>query len=114
MTRVRGQPVSDTLSKDVAAAGEEISDTVIPDGETWELTRFSGGAAYLDDTIVCLVWDRGGGGEEILACTHGDQNQPLVIDPLVGDGTKKLAIVLTNDTESSRIMTGAWEGINLD
>ncbi len=116
MSRVRGQPTMGNLAQEVAATDEAISDTVIPDGETWEITRFAGSAAYLDDTIVCLVWDRGGGGEEIITCTHGDQNLAYNEESVqrTGDGVKKLAIVLTNDTGVARIMSGCWEALILD
>ena len=104
------------IAQEVAASSEAISDTVIPDGETWEITRFAGSAAYIDDTIVCLVWDRGGGGEEIITCTHGDQNLEYNEEAVqrTGDGIKKLAIVLTNDTGVARIMSGCWEALILD
>ena len=113
--RVRGQPTSKMIAEEVAATAEVISDTVIPNGETWEITRFAGSAAYLDDTIVCLVWDRGGGGEEIITCTHGDQNLEFSEESIqrTGDGTKKLALVLTNDTGVARIMSGCWEALIL-
>ena len=66
----------DSLYMEVAATTEEVSDTIVPDGETWEVDEFTGNAAYLDDTIVCLVWDPAGA-NSILGCTHGDAKSDL-------------------------------------
>ena len=99
---------SDHNYGDVAANSETEHDEVIPSGETWRLKLFTANGAYLDDTLVCLMWDRGGDDEELLAASHGDASIPMGKE-LVGDGAKKLTIVLTNDTSSAHVMGGRWD-----
>jgi len=94
---------------EVGALSEEHADAVIPDGESWTIRRFTGAGAYLDDTTVSLVWDYGGASPQILAATHGDAQVELLAE-LVGNGSKILALVLTNDTDSAHTLGGAWEG----
>jgi hypothetical protein len=95
------------LTLDVASLSEEVGDTVVPPGETWEVQKFQGAAAYLDDTASCLIWDAEGT-PEILACTHGDAKfEPEFL--CVGDGTKILRISLQNDTNTGRVLSGKWE-----
>lgn len=100
---------NDSHYQTVTALSSASSDTIIPTGETWRIVKFVGNAAYLDDTVVSLVWDYGGAGERILAASHGD-SEVLLDESLVGDGVKKLSLVLTNDTASGRILGGQWEG----
>ena len=63
-------------------------------------------------TAVKLVWDIGGPGEEVIASTHGDANVELVRQ-VVGDGTKKLALVLENDAPSAQVLGGRYEAREL-
>lgn len=100
--------LSSTFYSSVASLGESVDDTVIPNSETWEVTKFIGSAAYVDDTTASLYWDHTGAGETLLATTHGDAAIPLFTQ-LTGDGTKKLTIVLTNDTAAARKLGGRWE-----
>ena len=93
---------------DVPGVDDVVSDTVVPDGETWEVQGFSGHAAYVDETTVCLIWDPDGA-DEIIACTHGDAVIELE-DQVLGNGVKVLRIALINDTADPRIMGGSWEG----
>jgi hypothetical protein len=103
-------PVSvsaDSLFCEVAALDEEASDVIVPSGETWEITRFVGSAAYLPDTTASLVWDRAGT-PEILYSTHGDGTFTDSTKHVTGDGAKVLSIVLTNDSATSQMMGGEW------
>lgn len=84
------------------------SHVVIPSGEKWEVTRFIGNAAYDPHARVCLVWDYGTPNAQPLRSTHGDIELD-VAHQLTGDGSKKLAIVLTNDTQSQQSMGGGFE-----
>jgi hypothetical protein len=94
--------IKDRLAVDVAALSEEVADTVIPDGETWEVFQFKGAAAYLDDTAACLLWDG-----VLLSCTHGDAEfEPE--QTCTGDGVKILRISLQNDTNTARVLSGEW------
>lgn len=98
----------DRFYKDVAAYDDAQSDTVVPDGETWEVVRFHGNGAYLDDTAAELWWDKGGSEEALLAATHGDADM-LVEAMVTGNGTRKLSIILTNDTSSAHVLGGRWD-----
>lgn len=73
---------------------------VVPNGKTWEIQRFTGASAYDVNTHVKLTWD----GTTIYS-TYGDGN--FVGDTaVVGNGTKKLAIELINNTLSAKNMGG--------
>lgn len=99
------------LFLDVAALSEEVADTVIPNGETWEVRRFQGIAAYLDDTAACLIWDPSGS-NDLLGCTHGDTVLDFAFS-CVGDGVKVLRISLQNDTNTARVLGAQWEARKL-
>jgi hypothetical protein len=94
---------SDSFYETVPALGDTVKDQVPPAGKTWEIVRFVGSAAYLAETSVKLVWDQGGAGEEVLASTHGDSNVEFVRQ-VVGDGIKKLALVLENTSQSGQAL----------
>lgn len=99
---------SDSHYESVGALGRVVKDQVPANGKTWEIIRFVGSAAYVATTSVKLVWDYGGAGEEIIASTHGDANVEMVRQ-VVGDGTKKLALVLENDSDSAQSLGGRYE-----
>lgn len=103
---------SDGLYESVAALGRVTKDQVPATGKVWEIVRFVGAAAYAPDTSVKLVWDLGGAGEEVIASTHGDANVELVRQ-VPGDGAKKLALVLENDSLSARVLGGRYEAREL-
>ena len=103
---------SDSHYETVAALGRVTKDQVPATGKTWEIVRFVGAAAYTPDTAVKLVWDLGGAGEEVIASTHGDANLELVRQ-VAGDGTKKLALVLENDSAAARVLGGRYEAREL-
>jgi hypothetical protein len=103
---------SDGHYEEVPALGRVVKEQVPANGKTWELVRFVGSAAYLPDTRVKLVWDVGGAGEEVIASTHGDANLEMVRQ-VVGDGTRKLALVLENDSLAARVLGGRYEAREL-
>jgi hypothetical protein len=103
----------DSLYVEVATMSSESSDQVVPNNETWEINHFCGNAAYLDDAYSALVWDYGGAGEEILIATHGDIDTGGLSFQVTGDGSKKLSIVLVNDTAAGRVLGAHWEGRKL-
>lgn len=109
VSKVSQYQQTDSYYVEVAALTEVSSDTVVPNGETWEVMLFDGSAAYLDDTTVSIVWDYGGAGETILAATHGDVQDRTIVEQVTGDGVKKLSIVLTNDTSAARVLGAHWE-----
>lgn len=96
------------LYESVAANSETAHDTVIPAGDTWNVLRVIANGAYMDDTLVALWWDKGGSEEELLAAAHGDALIP-VGRKLTGNGSRKLSIVLSNDTSSAHVMGGHWD-----
>jgi hypothetical protein len=99
--------IKDNLAVEVAGLAEETADTVIPDGQVWEVFEFVGAAAYLDDTAACLIWDPAGSAD-LLACTHGDGTYEPEF-ACTGDGTKVLRISLQNDTNQPRVLSGSWK-----
>ena len=103
---------SDSHYETVTALGRVVKDQVPANGKTWEIVRFIGSGAYLPTTTVKLVWDHGGPGEEIIASTHGDVNIEFVRQ-VVGDGAKKLALVLENDADAAQALGGRYEAKEL-
>jgi hypothetical protein len=108
---ITGTPHGDMLWEDVAPFASSSQEQVVPAGVTWKIVHFTASAAFLDDTEVRLVWDYEGAGETILALTHGDLNMSMAID-VVGDGVKKLALVLLNDTAATHAVGGCYEAID--
>lgn len=103
---------ADSFYETVPALGQSVKDQVPAAGKTWEIVRFVGSAAYLAETTVKLVWDQGSASEEVLASTHGDSNIELVRQ-VVGDGTKKLALVLQNASLSGQEIGARYEAREL-
>ncbi len=103
---------NDSHYESVAALGRVVKDQVPANGKIWEIVRFVGSAAYLPETGVKLVWDLGGSAEEVIASTHGDANLELVRQ-VAGDGSKKLALVLENDSLAARVLGGRYEAREL-
>jgi hypothetical protein len=99
---------NDRFYADVGAYGDAQSDIVVPDGKTWEVVRFLGNGAYLDDTAAELWWDKGGSEEILLAATHGDADI-LIEHQVTGNGARKLTILLTNDTSSAHVLGARWD-----
>lgn len=83
--------------KDVAENYVDTDEVVIPDNETWEIQFWIGSANPTQDTHVKIVWDFDGDDEEIIALTHTSAKH-IVGANLIGDGVKKLAICLVNDS----------------
>lgn len=81
---------------------------VVPNGETWAVSFFQGSAAYNESTTAKLVWDYQGAGEEVVASTHGDTQFSQLHRTVVGDGVKKLAIVLDNQTQALQALGGRY------
>ena len=98
---------SASLFTAVASYDSETLDTVIPSGQTWTVRRFSGAAAQVPGTVVKLIWDPDGT-PETLAATHGDMVLTLERE-LLGDGAKKLRLLLENDTGNIETIGAQWE-----
>jgi hypothetical protein len=99
--RVESFQVVPSLTTD--AFGEQT----VPNGEVWQVIKFQGSAAYVADTTAALYWDHGGAAEQLLASTHGDQAFELEAT-VTGDGTKKLSVVLDNQSPNAQAMGGVF------
>ena len=98
--------------KEVAASTEDDKSQVIPDGETWEIYEFEGSALFDPNCHVRLVWDYGGGGEELLYFTAGNI-KTIINKQFTGDGVKKLSIVLINNSGSACVLGGCYNAYKL-
>lgn len=98
---------SDAFFKEVAAFTTESQWQVPASGEIWLVSKFVGSAAYVSDVVVQLVWDFDGPGETIVYATHGDASFDAG-SSFVGDGTKKLAIRLMNDSPEAQSIGGEY------
>jgi len=101
---VVGDDKSDSYFFDVLNTSPNVKtkEQTIPNGDTWHISEIHIGASGSSACHVSLVWDYGGT-EEILFSTGIPTNVHLNKD-LVGDGTKKLAIVLTNNCTATKRM----------
>jgi hypothetical protein len=105
---------STRVAGDVPALDSIVGDVVPANGKVWRITKFTGNGAYLDDTVVCLLWDADGADADpvrvpdLIACTHGDMNQDLDIT-ITGDGVKVLRLALQNDTNDPHVMGGTYK-----
>ena len=94
-----------SISKEVAAQTED-SDTYTPaNGVTVQVLLFAGSSPHDANTIVKLVWDWDGAGEEILWAIEGQHTAPRRFS-IMGDGTKKLAVALDNGLTDPVTMSG--------
>jgi len=85
--------------KEVSSNTEDSQEFVIPDGETWEITRWNGSANAYRETHVCVIWDYDGT-QELIAITYNSEKRDI-LRTFTGDGTKKMAIVLVNDSPNA-------------
>jgi hypothetical protein len=90
----------------------EVKEQIPAEGSTWEVVQFTGCGGQSVFTTAKLVWDFEGKSEEILAATHGDANCTLVRQ-VVGDGKKRLALVLENNSEHDLVLGGRYEAREL-
>ena len=72
-------------------------------GERISFIEFGGNAIGHIDVKVEILWD-----SEIMFCTHNDSMQHPE-KQIEGDGTKKVIIKLTNETEQSETIGGYWK-----
>lgn len=97
-----------TYFDEVASYDSEQDDYVPASGEKVLVNSFTGSASHIGKTVVKLVWDPDGT-PEILAATHGDVTYRLD-KALTGDGSKKLSIILENNSTVTHTMGGQWIG----
>jgi len=97
--------IDDLYSKEVNYTEEFSKTQVIPNGKTMHITQFSGSAVNKGSILVKLIWDHGGAGEEILISGSSSNIQHSLSIQRVGDGVKKIALVLyhNNSTETDPV-----------
>jgi hypothetical protein len=90
---------------------------VIPNNQKIMVSRFRANGADMS-CYVALYWDKGGAQEKVIASTKGDID--LLFDStnvdiqFIGDGSKKISIVIINDNATlSPLVGGAVEVTNL-
>lgn len=114
-------PIDYSQSKFKKLDPNEVDDSggaVLPNGQKIAITRFRGNGAEPDSYVV-LAWDYGGADEKIVVSTRGDVD--LVFDvtnpeiQFVGNGTKKLSVVLINDKiTQSPVIGGSFNALILE
>lgn len=111
----RPPPIDFSELKFKKVAASEIDETgcvVIPNGQKIAMYRIR-----MDgdpETSVRIVWDHDGGAEKIFGSTEGDVDSILDVDDTVnqitGDGTKKMCVIIENNSPSqSEVRGGSWE-----
>ena len=84
---------------------------VPPAGSEITITGFRGSCSSKEDTEIQLIWDYEGANEEPLLTSQSPFDYGRLDIHRFGDGTKKLAIVLKNQTLNAEIMTAILECI---
>jgi hypothetical protein len=99
-------------SQEVAASTEESFEYTPANGKKFIVDQFFGDGAFSQNVVVKLVWDYGGGAEQVLWTIKGSsQLPPNKTFELTGNGTKKLALALDNGASGPVYISGfirAW------
>ena len=103
---------SNTYYKTVDSLTEDADSIVIPNGEIWRISNWKGSANGNGNTHVCLIWDYEGSNEEIIALTYWSDSSEIGI-LLEGDGSKKLAIVLRNDSLNNERLGAQYSAVRI-
>ena len=90
---------------EIASSTEGADEYVPANGATVEIKKFAGTAAFSVNSVVRLVWDYGGAAEEIVWTIKGEGKMPFDYE-VIGDGTKKLAVVCENAEAGGIYMSG--------
>lgn len=96
-----------------ASTVDDSASVVLPNGETHAVHRFRANGAD-PEAYVALIWDYQGASETIVSSTKGDIDSFFdILNPdmqFIGDGVKKLSIVIINDnTSQTPIIGGSFE-----
>ena len=95
------------ISKEVNGFTEDYAAHTPANGKNFIVMAFEGsGVAASLNAVVKLVWDFGGAGETVLWTIKGNDFMKHHIDDTLGDGTKKLAVVLDNGEAGPVFMSG--------
>lgn len=97
-----------TKAANVAASSTVTADWTPGAGESVKILSFAPSGSIDQKGVALLYWDYGGAGEALLWSSYGDT--PVHGDafwgPFSGDGVKKFAIVLKNDSLFSVFLSG--------
>jgi len=99
-------------SKEVAGSTEEANTYTPPTGAKITVVEFEGDAAFTSNSVVSILWDYNTANEEPVWTIKGSRitKQKFTTDgagnALTGDGTKKIAICLSNGEAGSLYMSG--------
>ena len=96
------------ISEEVAASTEEYDDSCVPATGNFDIVVFHGEGAFDPNAAVKLVWDFGGGSEEVIWTIKGSGSMPFRIT-LTGNNSKKLAVTLDNGMSGSIFMSGYFK-----
>ena len=96
----------DELIKVVSAGSYEIKEQTVDNGETWVIMFMCGNSVYRND-VKCEIRYGTDESYEILFVTHGDFSMDTYKE-LVGDGTKKIKILLQNDSSNSETLHACY------
>jgi len=89
-------------------AGQEVYCYQVPgNGKEWILEEFIADAPSSSDGWVALIWDYDGT-QELIRASYTSVERKLS-RTIVGDGVKKLALVLHNKGDSSLVMGGEYK-----
>lgn len=92
---------------------EEHYDEVVPeDGKEWIIESMEGVAPSSSEGYVALVWDYEGDNEEMLFLTYTSDSK-ILNRVIVGDGVKRLAVVLHNESGTTLAMGGSYKAKEL-
>ena len=101
------------LYKLVAASSSDSLDYTPADGESLVVVNAGGSSCNSPDSNVCVVWDPGGGQQEIILSTYRDTKQQDIGKIFTGDGTRVLRILITNDLAEAAYLGGYVQAENL-
>lgn len=93
---------STSFYRNVTANTRMTREFTIPNGEVWQVQHFTGDANPNRDTYVGIVWDFGGT-NEIVTLAYGSVTRELFFE-FTGDGVKKLAVVLQNNSPNTEAL----------
>lgn len=94
--------------------GGEASWSQIPDnGVTWIIDNIETIAPGSNNGWVAVIWDYEGASEEVLFFSYGSSSK-RINRTIIGDGIKKLAIVLYNISAIPLYLGGSYEARELE
>jgi hypothetical protein len=104
-------PVAEILlsaSADVPAVSSVVSEMTPADGAVVTVANFRASGLMDPKGAVILYWDYGAA-NVVIWSSHGESlvTKDLLINPYVGNGVKKLAMVLKNDGVVSALLSGS-------